>query len=353
MNQSFHPTRAQIKAIGFGIIGAMALWCLLWVIAAAQYRNAIDNWIDAGRKAGYDIDYESRSLFGFPRHVVLRFVNLHWINTDGIRFKAGTIDIGGATLWQTHSFEAKFKNHAEIIAPLDDEARSLIMAGEEGSAMVDIESDGTWTLSKINLEQPVLGRMPDYVFRANNLHITADRPFAQPKDHHDAGLTLTSVAQNVIFPDAMPKSFGTVATDVQIDLRVMNAVPDFRHAESIDSWNKSNGIVEIDKLHMECGPLQISAKGTLGFDDDLQPEGAFISTIGKQDELLKALMDAGYIASRQETMLESAMRLLAKPKHDDGIKGIEVPIAVQLGGLFLGPVKIISFPMIEWPKGEK
>src|SRR5262249_38659530 len=134
--------------------------------------------------------------------------------------------------------------------------------------------------------------------------------------------------------------------------RVMDAVPDFRKKESVDAWNHDSGIVEFDNLHMEWGPLMLTAKGTMGFDDDLQPEGAFSSTIGNQDEVLKALMRSNFIAQRQEAMLSSAMSLFAKPSSVDSITGVEVPIAVQLGGLFLGPVKIFSFPQIEWPAAQ-
>jgi hypothetical protein len=90
------------------------------------------------------------------------------------------------------------------------------------------------------------------------------------------------------------------------------------------------------------------AKGTVGFDDDLQPEGAFASTIGNQDKILEILTKAGFIAAGQQEMLSSAMRLFAKPSPIHGESGVDVPLAVQLGGFFLGPVKIFAFPPIEW-----
>jgi hypothetical protein len=61
-------------------------------------------------------------------------------------------------------------------------------------------------------------------------------------------------------------------------------------------------------------------------------------------------MDNGFIAPRQEGMLNSALSLFARPAKDGEGPGIEIPITVQLGGLFLGPVRIFTFPEIEWPK---
>ncbi len=59
------------------LVGFSALWWGLWTIAATRCRVAIDNWIEVGRKSGYDIAYDGRKMFGFPHHVVLRFNNLH------------------------------------------------------------------------------------------------------------------------------------------------------------------------------------------------------------------------------------------------------------------------------------
>jgi hypothetical protein len=47
-------------------------------------------------------------------------------------------------------------------------------------------------------------------------------------------------------------------------------------------------------------------------------------------------------------MLLSALDLFAKPSaHGD--KTLDLPITIQLGGLFFGPVRIFVFPQIEWP----
>jgi hypothetical protein len=44
----------------------------------------------------------------------------------------------------------------------------------------------------------------------------------------------------------------------------------------------------------------------------------------------------------------SALELFAKPAGQ-GKKTLELPITVQLGGLFFGPIRLFTFPEIEWP----
>src|SRR5882672_2372126 len=160
--------RRTLIAVTVFLLATSILWWYLWSIAAGRYRGVIDGWIESGRAAGYQIDYTDRKLFGFPRHVILRFTNLHWRNADGIDFHTGDIDIG-ATPWEWQEFNAKFKNYAEINTPLDQDGHSLILAGNEGSAHVTLNEDGYWKLSRMSLSGAKVGRAPDYLFLAEKL----------------------------------------------------------------------------------------------------------------------------------------------------------------------------------------
>jgi hypothetical protein len=323
------------------------LWWGLWTMAATRYKSVLDGWIDGGRAAGYQISFDDRKLFGFPRHLVLRFVNLNWKNTNGIIFHADDIDIA-AMPWQWQTFEAKFKHHVEIATALDAENHTLMLGGNDGRARVELKDDGTWRFSRVSLMQAKLGRTPDYLFAMENLNVSADRPDTPPEDHRHAGLTLSGEAINIGLSKNMPSPFGPRMANLKIDMRVMDYVPDVRRRDSMDAWNKDMGVVEFDNLHIEWGALALSARGTMGFDDDLQPEGAFTSSVHNHEDVLKTLMEHGFIAKSQVGMLNSALSLFAKPAGGD-MDAVELPVAIQLGGLFLGPVRIFTFPEIQWP----
>ncbi|MFY9288365.1 MAG: DUF2125 domain-containing protein [Alphaproteobacteria bacterium] len=333
-----------VTAIVIVVVG----WWGLWSLAAAQYRHVIDGWIESGRASGYEISYADRQLSGFPHEIVLRFSNVKWKNTDNIIFHADDIDIA-ALPWRWDVFDASFKHRVQIDAPIDAEGHALILAGEDGHARIELDKDGFWRFSHISLANAQFGQSPNYVAKAGYLDATATRPDIPPQDHHEVGLTLTGEAHNVTLPTAMPTPFGLNMPRVDVDIRIMGVVPDFRKEESVQAWNNAMGIVEFDKLHMDWGPLKLTARGTMGFDDDLQPEGAFSGAIDNHEDVLKALMDHDFIAKRQEAMLNSALSLFAKPSKFSGAAGIEIPMTVQLGGLFLGPVRIFTFPEIEWP----
>ncbi len=178
--------------------------------------------------------------------------------------------------------------------------------------------------------------------------LSVERPKEPPKDHTGVGLSVAGKANAITIPDDTPSPFGNKLPKLEANLRVMGPMPDFRKKESLAAWNNAFGVVEFDKLNIAWGPLILSSKGTLGFDDDLQPEGAFSGEIGNHQEVLKALLDHGYIEQRQAGMLDSALSLFAKPTKLGEDTGIEVPITVQLGGMYLGPVRVFVFPDLDW-----
>lgn len=328
------------------ILGVVSVGWLIWFAGATKYQSEVDRWIAVGRSEGYEISFDKREQFGFPKHTVLRFSNVRWKNTNGITFKAGDLDIS-AELWQTRNFLAKFKDQVEIDVPLED-GSLLILAGQGGSANVTLADDGTWQTSAIDMRAASVGRTPDYLFMAQVINLSASRPAQTPKSSKEAGLTLSVYAEDLALPPAMSRTFGPKISQLAIDLRLMGAVPDFRKKESVMEWNRGFGVVDFDKFDLNWGPLLMTSKGTMGFDDDLEPEGAFAAQIAHTDEVLAALAKEGYIAESQSGMLSSSMKIFAKPVKVHNEDGVEVPVAVQLGGFFLGPVKIFSFPPIGW-----
>lgn len=346
MPLSYTVIRRLFIAACTTIVITTVVWWALWSIAAGQYRRVIDGWIEQNRAEGYRITYDSRELSGFPRHVTLRFTNVNWRSNTNIGFHADDIDIS-AIPWQWENYEATFKNNVQIDVPTDESGIALVLGGEDGHAHVKLDKAGIWKFSDVSLRNAKIGRAPGYLFTAEELEATAERPEHPPQDTKEPGLKLSGEATKVALPDSMPTPFGNTMEKVSAEIRVMGNVPDFRRRESVEAWNQNFGMVQFERLHMEWGPLTITAKGSMNFDDDLQPEGAFSSALANHEKVFKALMEHDFIPKRQEAMLSSALSLFAKPAED--AEGIELPIAIQLGGLFLGPVTIFTFPQIEWP----
>ncbi|MGB9152991.1 MAG: DUF2125 domain-containing protein [Alphaproteobacteria bacterium] len=343
---AFVPRTLFIATITSIVVLAILGWGF-WTLAASQYRRIIDGWVEEGRAAGYQISYDDRQVFGFPRRITMRLVNLHWKNASGIDFHTDDMDIV-VTPWDWSDFDAKFKNHASIVAPLDSEGHSLLLSASAGRAHAHVDSDGLWRAAKLSLSDAEIGVAPNYLFQAEKLSAAVSRPETPPHDHSTAGLLVEGEADAITVPAAMPSPFGNKAAKFSTHMRVMGPVPDVRRRADVDAWSKDSGLVEFDDFSMNWGVLELTSKGAMGFDDDLQPEGAFAGTVGNSEKTVQALMDGGFILIHDKAMLMSALDLFAKPSIHGG-KTLDLPITVQLGGLFFGPIRIFTFPEIEWP----
>jgi hypothetical protein len=335
------------RLIAFVALGLAAIWGGFWIVSALRYNKVIDGWIENQKAAGYDVSFDERRLGGFPLHVLITFDNLNWKNTDAIVLHADHMALR-AKLWRWNIYDAKFNGHVALTAALAGGAQSFNLSGDDGRAHVELDADGFWRLSRVTLADAQIGIEPNYLVVAKQLSASVERPDQPPKTHTETGLIVAAGANNLTLPSTVPTPFGNKMAAFAVSLRVMDNMPDFRKRESVDAWNKDSGVVEFDNLHMDWGPLNITAKGTMGFDDALQPEGAFAGALVGHEALLKALTDYGFVPARQTAMLQSALTMFAKPSKS-GAPGIDMPITVQLGGIFMGPIKIFGFPEIIWP----
>jgi hypothetical protein len=347
MKRAFFSPRIFFISSVIVIVTLTAIGWSFWTLAAAQYRRVIDGYIEGGRAAGYQITYDDRQIFGFPRRITMRLMNVHWRDADGIDFHTDDMDIT-VTPWMWSTFDAKFKSHVVVAAPLDDKDHSLLMAGSEGRAHIKLDADGFWKVANLALDDAKIGLAPNYLFEADRLKVDITRPPNPPKDHKEAGLSVDGEADTITIPSSMPSPFGTKAQKLSAHMRVMGPVPDVRERASVDAWNKDSGIVEFDDFSMQWGVLSLESKGTIGFDDDLQPEGAFAGTVANPQKTFEALKSGGFIAMHDADMLDAVTDMFAKPSTKNQ-HGMELPITIQLGGLFFGPIRIFTFPEIEWP----
>ncbi len=329
------------------LLAMTVLWWSLWMISAAQYRRFIDGWIAAHEPQGWHVTYDVRDTEGFPRHVILHFTNFVLQNPDGVKIHAGEVAL--ATLpWQWRSLDAKLKRGFDLVIPFGEGKTLFIATNEVARSHTELDQNGDWDFVDLRLEsaKALWGAKP--FFSAGDFLLSLARPDAPPQNYKDAGLDLHMTVDAMTLPDSFSSPFGLNADKIDLGLRVLGPVPDPRVKEAVAAWNEAGGALVFDKLDLDWGALVLAAKGTLALDDDLQPEGAFSSQIGNHKKVLQALIEAGYIPKHEETMLGSALDLFAKHVDINGVAGIEVPIAVQLGGLFLGPVKVFEYPEIIW-----
>ena len=88
------------------------------------------------------------------------------------------------------------------------------------------------------------------------------------------------------------------------------------------------------------GPLRLRGEGTATLDDTLRPIAALQTRVAGFTETLDALASQGIIAKEAARLAGIALRLLARTPEGGGRPELTVPISVQEGDFYLGPVRM-------------
>lgn len=299
-----HRALRRRHLIGLVVIATLVVWGGLWAFAAYSFNQTVTRWVEAGKASGNLVLFSNRGIDGTPFSVHVHLEQFAASSKNGSSLKAGEAVLY-MDLWDWSAYAAKLRD------------------GIEG----------------------VVAGMP---FTAGSLKFGVVLPSQPPLDHTETGLTLWLQPLALTLKTAKPLPFGQTIEEAAFQIRIMGPVPDFSDKDSIAAWNEASGVFEFERFNLRWGPVAVKATGTLGLDPRLQPEGAFAGRIEGLTEAFEALLSQGVIENRQIALLQSSLNVLGRPTGPMGEAASIVPMSVQAGGVYLGPVKLLSFPEISW-----
>jgi len=283
----------------------LLVWSALWGTVAYHFNSALDEWIVAQKTQGTVIEYADRRTDGTPFSVHVHLSSFHAQAGESYLINAGEAVLH-LNLWDWGTVSTKLKN---------------------------------------GIKGRILGA--DFLIEA--MKFIASRPEYTPFDYSDTGLNLWVQALDLTPQTDKSLPLGKTVREVSFDMRVMGVVPDFTKIDEVKKWNDASGVFEFDDLNLAWGPLSVSAKGTVALDAALQAEGAFSGRVEGLNDAIELLATHDVLNSKQIAMLKSSLAVLSRPSGLTGDSYPIVPITIQEGGLFVGPVRLMNIPKIEWP----
>jgi hypothetical protein len=121
-----------------------------------------------------------------------------------------------------------------------------------------------------------------------------------------------------------------------------------RPSESLAAWRDAGGVLQIQRFAADWGALAVIAEGTLALDGQMQPLFAGTAMVRGYSEAIDALVQARMMAPNQATGAKIALAAMTKPADDGGPPAAKLPITIQDGFLFVGPLKLAQMPRIVW-----
>jgi len=209
--------------------------------------------------------------------------------------------------------------------------------------VVTIAREGGWRLWLKAQNSSLQGRSQVLVSSADAWIIVPPKPLHQPSEPQ---LALAVDARQMALPVGI-EPLGATIDELEFGATVKGVIPHGRLPEALAAWRDAGGKIELDNLRLKWGGLDATASGTISFDAELQPTGAFSGGVQGYDEILTALVKRGQIRAGDAGLARIALTMLAKA-GPDGKPEIRTTFTIQNGQMFLGPAKLGKAPRLTW-----
>ncbi|MCH8156072.1 MAG: DUF2125 domain-containing protein, partial [Proteobacteria bacterium] len=148
----------------------------------------------------------------------------------------------------------------------------------------------------------------------------------------------------ITLPEGIRSPFGPRIARLAFEATLIGVIagvaPGGAPAAALARWRDAGGLVEIHDLALVWGPLDVSASGTATLDPQLRPQGAFAARVRGLPEVLEALAGHGLIEPGVALALKLTAMTLATRDGATGRPEVELPITLQDGLFYLGPVAL-------------
>ena len=248
---------------------------------------------------------------------------------------------GQATLWDPFTITLDFSGLHRITDTRSAAAKPLALNGDRATADVHLQSSG------------LIDRATAEIFglrlRRSGEVLTAERaavglgPLRPANGSQPQELALTGEAVGVTLPKNGAGPLGPALQRLAFGAALLGEIPPSGHRDMLDMWRRTGGQLEIDRLELVWGSLALEGAGTLALDPQLLPSGRIDARMSGLAETMDRLVAARMLKADQASLVKAVLSALSKGTDSTGRPVVALPITLEGGGLFLGPVQLLRF----------
>jgi hypothetical protein len=336
------------------VLALAAATTVYWHYASEALREGIDHWAEARRAEGLQASYSSVAVKGFPfrlraliRDPVIarpagangREIAWEWRGSDleiSVRpWTASRVDIAFPGTYQVTlpagGGSTVFGTADRAVGTLDLDDKGVPVSADLAMDDLDLMSaDGSRSVSIAHLKL------------SGATHAAGNPP------HQTATFDLSVDSKGTELPDDAKPPLGSYIAVLEGQASLMGVLPAGPAVEAATAWRNEGGTIEVHRLHLEWGPLVVEAGGTLALDSNLQPIGALSAIVRGFPETVDALVAGGMVQRADGETAKTVLGLLAKSPKGGGPPELTVPLTVQNGWIYVGPVALARVPELRW-----
>lgn len=334
-------TKARLATAVAGLALLLVLgWVGLWHWSAAALEDALAQWRLQQRERGIAVDYQGPEIGGFPTALSARFGAPQAASARGWRWSGPEVS-GAARVWAPFTIETRFPGTHRIVLVPRPGAAELEFEAEAAAADARATLRSNGTLERADLRASELTIRP--LGQAPTAMTLLSGRFAPAEASGEGDLPrfdLMLEAAEVTLPDRPRLPLGQRIEEAGLDALLIGEIPPGAPEAALAQWRDAGGQLEVRRLALVWGPMTLEAEGNASLDRELRPIGAFTARIRGLLETLDALARDGAIPSGQVLAVRIAVMALGGTVGDGEDADIELPITLQGGRLFLGPVPL-------------
>lgn len=318
---------------GFGALSAYWFW------AAGQVESAIANWTAAQQARGYEIAYRGPEIDGFPFHLNARMERPSVVAPAGWRWSGDAI-VGHGTVWAPLTLDLELPRAQKVRGEWFGRTRQAEATAAKGQGTVHFHADGEIDSVSLRIADLTVHGEPGWTAHAASLDYDLTSVATAPDGTAEPRILIDGTAHEVTLPDFADGPFGRTVERLGLDAEIVGTFPPDDPAVALAIWRDQGGRVEVRKLDLRWGPIEVEAKGSGTLDALLRPEGAFDARIRGLPEAVDVLSRRGVIENGAAFALKTAAFALAQSEAGSGRPVVALPVTLRGGLVYLGPVAI-------------
>lgn len=114
-------------------------------------------------------------------------------------------------------------------------------------------------------------------------------------------------------------------------------------------WHEENGKLDITELLIRSETTSLLGTGRISLDERLQPALDADVTISGISDYLEKLRTADAISDSKFRIANAIISAIGQKDENTGKIRIETTVSVENQKLFIGPLRVASLPVVQWP----
>ena len=337
------------------LVGLLVIaYSAIWWSSAERFRGELDGWAADMRGRGWTVSYDRVRIEGYPASIAAT------VEAPSI----GAPEGAGGWRWQGPRVTAKARpwNPGRIV--LDGagihrfrtggaDADPVRIAAGDAFGLILRLTDARATkvvlrLSDIEIDAP--GRSLPRGLGEAEAAISLPDGTARVEDGRGPeppGPSIEASLRVIEFDRGDSATRGGAIEEASLTARLIGPFPRDATAQSLAVWRDGGGTIEIGELSLRWQKVNGKGSGTVALDRDLQPLAALTIRIEGYADLVRSLVDRGWLKRRDAGAIQLGLDLFARAGTEQP-GAVAVPLTFQNRRVFLGPISVMRLPRIEW-----